>query len=437
MANSLTSNVTRQLARVFLKSFDNARVVTKSVNTQLLSGKFSRKSGTTVDFKRAHDYTSKRTSSGDISGNKDDIQSGKATGTVQNFFTVSTEWSGLEDAVQSDQLDEILAPMATRICNDLESDFIEYMTTNCGGWYAQSGTYGTAISTWQDVAAQSAYMESLGVPMDKKWCLALNPFTATTLAGASAANGGQISISPGSGDLVDSAYHNATIAKDFAGFRVLRSSHLHAFTTPTITTADGLINDASVAHAYTDVNDTLTLVLTVDDFGAETFAANSLVGMGIDIAAVSGALNLLSHTTRQAIVDAAGANMIWQGIVTANTTFVGGAGTITVSAAPVYESGGQYNSVSQQIANNDVVNLYGGSATLRQPNLAFHPDAFGLGTVKLNKLYEGDTVATTKDGMSIRVTKYSDGDANKQMVRFDLLPAYATLNPWFAHQAWG
>ena len=63
--------------------------------------------------------------------------------------------------------------------------------------------------------------------------------------------------------------------------------------------------------------------------------------------------------------------------------------------------------------------------------------AFGLGTVKLPKLYSTDTIATTEDGMSIRVSKYSDGDANTQKIRFDCLPAYAVFNPNFAGQGYG
>ena len=59
----------------------------------------------------------------------------------------------------------------------------------------------------------------------------------------------------------------------------------------------------------------------------------------------------------------------------------------------------------------------------------FTKQAFGLGTVKLPKLYSTDTIATTSDGMSIRVSKYADGDANTQKIRFDLLPAYACFNP--------
>ena len=67
MANNLNSNVTRKVARVFLEAFEASRVLTKTVNTQLLSGKFNPSSGSNVDFKRPHDYNSIRTSGGDIS----------------------------------------------------------------------------------------------------------------------------------------------------------------------------------------------------------------------------------------------------------------------------------------------------------------------------------------------------------------------------------
>ena len=105
MANNLSSNITRKVARVFLDAFEASRVVTKTVDTQLLSGKFNPSTGSNVDFKRPHDYNSIRTAGGDISGAaKSDIIAGKATGTVQNYFTVSTSWSNIEEALELDQL---------------------------------------------------------------------------------------------------------------------------------------------------------------------------------------------------------------------------------------------------------------------------------------------------------------------------------------------
>lgn len=439
-SNNLSSNVTRQLARVFLKEFDAARVLTKSVNSQLLSGRFNPSSGSTVDFKRPHDYTTYRNATGDLTSyTKPNIISGKATGTVQDYFTSSVDFNSLEEAIELDQLDQILAPMATRICQDLETDFGKYMTENCGGSFAASGTYGTPVETWQDVADVSAYMESLGVPMDKKWHYAMNPFTATKLAGASADSGGQINRQSGSDSLVDTAYANATIANNFAGFRVLRSTHLHTFTSEAYGAGgnDGAITATVPTQTYAAAKDTMTQVWDVDGFGTETFAANSLVGQVVQISPTTGAVYHLSHATRQPIINASGAKVPFTAVIVANSTFVSGAGTITVSGPAIFEANGAYNTADAAIIENDIVTILGASATQYTPNLAFHPDAFAIGTVKLPKLYSTDTVATTKDGMSIRVSKYSDGQTNVQKVRFDLLPAYAVLNPWFCVQAWG
>lgn len=88
MANNFDSNFTRKLARVFLEKFESARIHSKNVNTQLLAGKFDPSSGDTVDFKRPTDYTTSRTAAGDITGTRKDIVTGKASGTVQNYFTV-------------------------------------------------------------------------------------------------------------------------------------------------------------------------------------------------------------------------------------------------------------------------------------------------------------------------------------------------------------
>ena len=101
------------------------------------------------------------------------------------------------------------------------------------------------------------------------------------------------------------------------------------------------------------------------------------------------------------------------------------------------EPNGQYNTVDSALASGDVITLLGATAEVRSPSLFFHPNAFGIGTVKLPKLSATDVVATTEDGFSIRVTRYSDGDKNKNMVRFDMLPAFITFNPFFAGQGFG
>ena len=106
---------------------------------------------------------------------------------------------------------------------------------------------------------------------------------------------------------------------------------------------------------------------------------------------------------------------------------LGNAATITVSGAAIYEANGQYNNVDAAPADGAVVTILGAASTLYQPNMFFTKQAFGLGTVKLPKLYSTDTIATTSDGMSIRVSKYADGDANTQKIRFDFFQRMLAL----------
>lgn len=421
MANSLSSNITRPLARVFLDAFESNRVVTKTVNTQLLSGRFNPSTGSNVDFKRPHDYNSIRTSGGDISAStKSDIIAGKATGTVQDYFTVATEFSNVQEALELDQLDEIIAPMARRIVTDLETDLAAYMRNNSSLKY---GSHGNAVDAWGDVAGAGALMDSVGVPMsDDKYYL-MNPFTTTALA--SAQNG--LNASDG---LVRTAWEKAQISSNFGGMMALTSNSLSSFTSGAgVDRVGALASNPDVS--YVGAKDTMQQSLAVSGFQA------SMVIKAGDMVTIDG-VNRLNVSTRQPMIDATGNNVLWTGVVVADVTLSGtGTGTIVVAGPAIYEVNGQYNTVASAPVATNVVNILSAASTLYQPNLFYTKQAFGLGSVKLPKLYATDTIATTSDGMSIRVTKYADGDANTQKVRFDLLPAYATFNPLFAGQGFG
>mgnify|MGYP000073457341 CR=1 FL=1 len=216
--NNLSSNFSRPIAESFLKGFEASRVLTKTVDTQLLAGKFSPKSGTQVDFKRPHDYKSDRTADGDISAvDSSDIVSGKATGTVQDYFTVHMDWDEVDQALKLAKLDEILMPSAARLVTDLETDFGAYMYKNCNLHY---GAPGTAIDAWSDVAGANALMDSIGVPNDGRRTYAMNPFVTAALADV------QNSLGNGSDSLVNTAWENSVVSNKLAGLRVMSSSCL-------------------------------------------------------------------------------------------------------------------------------------------------------------------------------------------------------------------
>lgn len=425
MANNFDSNFTRKLARVFLEKFDSERVLSKNVNTQLLRGKFDPSTGENVDFKRPTDYKSVRTSGGDVSTNTaSDIITGKATGTVQNYFTVHVDFNEADEALKMDQLDELLAPMATRIKTDLEVDFASFMMKNCN---LVAGSSGTGVSTWDHIAEAGALMQAVGVPMDMPWCYAVNPFTQRSLAS------NQRSLGAGgvAGEMIRMANERAIITRNFAGFNVMTATTLASYTTGSGADRAGIIA-TNPDVSYVTAKDSMTQAIAVDGF------APGLVVAAGESVTITGR-NRLNLSTRQPILDETGATVLFRGVVTSEVTLDGsGKGTLTIAGPAIYESNGAYNTVASAPVQNDVITLGGGGQNkVVQPNLFWHPQAFGIGSVPLKKLYSTDTIATTEDGLQFRVSKGTSFLENKQLVRFDFRPAYAVLNPFFAGQSFG
>jgi hypothetical protein len=266
-------------------------------------------------------------------------------------------------------------------------------------------------------------MDAIGIPMSEEKYFLMNPFTATALASA------QSGLSA-SDNLVRTAWEQAQISRQFGGVMALTSTAVGTFTSSTGADRAGTLTAAPNA-TYVAAKDTMTQSLAVT-----AFQANMVVKAG-ELVTIAG-VNRINLSTKQPLLDASGAAVAWTGVVTADVTLgASGEGTLVVAGPAIFEANGQYNTVTAAPGNGAVLTIVSATATTYQPNLFFTKQAFGIGSVKLPKLYSTDTIATTSDGMSIRVSKYADGDANTQKVRFDFLPAYATFNPFFAGQGFG
>lgn len=424
MANNFDSNFTRKLARVFLEKFDSDRVLSKNVDTQLLAGRFAPDTGDTIDFKRPTDYTSVRTANGDVSGEtKSDIITGKASGVVQDYFTAFVDYDEADEAIKMDQLDQLLAPMATRIKTDLELDFAKFMMKNTA---LLAGTVGTAADTWDDIAAAGSIMQASGVPMDADWNYAVNPFTQRKLASTNRSLGAGGAV----GDRIKTSLDKAIIADDFAGMRVMTATTLGSYTTGTGADRAGTVVGTPGA-TYAGAKDTMTQVI-----GVTAFQANLVVAAG-ETVTVTGR-NRLNLSTREQILDETGAVVVFSGTVTESVTLDGsGAGNLTITGPAIFEASGAYNTVDSAIAASDVITLGGAASTIIQPNLFWHKQAFSIGSVPIKKLHSTDTLATTEDGLQFRISKGVGFLENNQKVRFDFRPAYGVMNPFFAGQGFG
>lgn len=423
MADNFDSNITRPLARVFLEKFDSGRVLSKNVNTQLLT-KYNPSTGDTLDFKRPTDYVSVRTPKGDVSGETaSNIITGKASGVVQDYFTAFVDYDEADEAIKMDQIDQLIAPLATRIKTDLELDYADFMMKNTA---LLSGAVGTSVSTWNHIADAGAIMQASGIPMDGQWCYAVNPFTQRTLASD------QRSLGAGgsAGGLISEAHRKAIITDDFAGMKVMTATTLSSYTTGVGADRAGTLS-ANPDVTYLTAKDTMTQSLAVT-----AFQANLVVAAGETIT-ITGR-NRLNLSTRQQIVDETGAAILWSGTVTASVTLgAAGEGTLVVSGPAIFESAGQYNTTATAAISGDIVTLGGAAATLIQPNLFWHKEAFAIGSVPIKKLHSTDTLATTEDGLQFRISKGVGFLENEQKIRFDFRPAYGVMNPFFAGQSFG
>jgi len=425
MANNFDSNFSTKVMRIFMEKYENARVLSKNVNTQLLAGAFDPSTGTQIDFKRPTDFTSSETSDGDITAvAAKDIIVGKAFGTVQDYITVHVDFDEVDQALKMDQLDELLEPAAERIVTTLELNFANFMMINAG---LLAGTHGTAADAWGDIAEAGAVMAAHGIPASKPWFYTVNPFTQAALAD----NQRSLGAGGSAGALISEAHKRATIARGYAGFdAVMTATTLPSYTTHSPADRAGTLS-ANPVVTYVGAKDTMTQVLAVTAFGA-----NLQVRAGETIQ-ITGR-NRLNLSTRQPVVNAAGAVVVWTATVTTPVTLgASGEGNITVTGPAIFEATGAFNTTDTAAVSGDVVTLLGAASTLHQPNLFWQKDAFSIGSVPIKKLFSTDTVSKTKDGMTLRVSKFSDGLANKQFIRFDLHPAFAALNPFFAGHGFG
>lgn len=420
MANNFDSNFTRKLARTFLDKFESKRVLSKEVNTQLLDGRFAPDTGDTVDFKRPTDYLTQRTTDGDISATTaSSIITGKASGVVQDYFTVEVDYFEADEAIKMDQLDQLLEPAATRIVTDMEVDFAGFMMKNAG---LLAGAPGTAVTTWDQVAEAGAVMQATGVPQDGSWKYVMNPFTQRQLASDQRSLGGE------TGSMT--ANQRATITENFAGMKVMTATTLGSYSTGAGADRVGALA-ANPDVTYVTAKDSMKQTLSLSGFNA-----NLEIKAG-DVLRITGR-NKLNLSTRNPYVDETGAKVEYTAVVTADVTLDGvGAGSVVVSGPAIFEAAGQYNTVDSAPVSGDVVTLLGSASSIIQPNMFFHQNAYAIGSVPISKLHSTDTVATTADGLQIRVSKGTSFRENKQLVRFDLRPAYGVMNPFFAGHGHG
>ncbi len=420
MANSLNKNTSEIVLKKFIMGFMDDRVLLNTVETQCMKGVINPSTGDSVQFKRPHQYNAVRTPSGDITGQSNDIISATATARISDYITIDMGWTQLEQAIQLNQLEQILAPARDKMITEYESELAQYMINNTG---LVSGTPDQPIDAWGDVAGTKSYLHALGVKGD---CYgAMNPWSTQDLADT------QSGLASGDNELVNAAWRRARLSRDFGGVQAYNCNSLGSYTMGTSAGAADVTVDASPTVTYSALKDTYQVSVTLSGL-----PANATINAGQQVQFDK---TLMLNQQNKNPLSRRGAGVPFVGTVTADVVADGaGDAVVVLSGAPIFDATApQYNTVSRAITAGDAVTMLGTADETVQPGLFYGKGFVGTGTVELPKLHSWDSSVISVDGISMRATKYSDPKTNTQSMRIDLLPAYCVFNPLMGGQFFG
>lgn len=420
MANTLTKNVSQMVLKKFVPGFMDDLVLCKAVDRQVIKGVINPNTGSSVQMKRPHQYRSERTSDGDMTGKTaSEIISATTTASVSDYITVFINWTQLEQAIQLNQLEEILKPARDEIITTLEAELATYMINNAG---LTNGVPSQTIDAWGDVAGTGSYLKALGVTGEMY--AVMNPWSVQDLADA------QNGLSSGSDGLVNTAWEQARISRNFGGVMALTSNALGSYTAGTAVDTT-LQVDANATSTYTALKDTYQMSIALKGLAA---GATLTAGQQLSFPA-----SKMLQQQNKTELSKRNASVPFVGTVMEDATADGsGDVTVTISGAAIVDATyPQYNTVSKAIEEDDDVIILATAGTTYQPGLAFTKGFVGLGTVELPKLEGWDSSVINVDGFSIRATKSSDPVTNVQALRLDLVPTFCCFNPMMGMQFFG
>lgn len=285
------------------------------------------------------------------------------------------------------------------------------------------GTPGTTPADFASVGSVAQRMDEMAVPSDSR-TLILNPAARYAVAG------NQLTLDS-VGQMGKSAYEDAKVGK-IAKFDVFDSQNI-GYHTVGVGTGSPTVNGASQNVTYANAvgsNWSQTLVTT-----AWTASTTGIVKAG-DVITIAGvyAVNPVpgEGSTGKAVMP-----YLQQFTVLADANS-GAAGATTLTISPPIITSGPFQTVSAAPASGAAITIRGTGAATYPQNIAFHKDAFALVTVPL-EMPDGAAFKAREshNGLSIRVVKDYDIDADTDIIRLDILYGWKAVYPDLAARLWG
>lgn len=401
-ANTLLtiSMISRDAAMVLGNTLDLAKRVNRDFDSDF--GVKSAQIGQTINVRRPIRPTVRTGSVVDIQAITETYSPLSFTNPVGTDYALTSQ--ELTFSVE-DYFDKVVEPSVTRIASEIESQGQSLITK----FYGAVGTPGVALTGGASGTALPAITKALAL-LNKN--LAPNEGGRKTLLNDPDFNGVLATSNltyfhPGAE--VSKMYTDG-YQGDFSSFRVFMNQLVQSHT-------NGVYGGSPIVAATVGANSTWGTSSTLSTSGWSSGATTLNAG---DIFTIAG-VYMVNAQTKQAIATL-------QQFVVVNTVS-DTAGAITMTVSPAIVTAGGFQNVSRAPTINDVITVLGASGVTTQNALAFDRDAIMLATKELMPYSVGLGKTTTDDQTKIpvRVQQMPDIRTNQEILRFDVMTAWAPL----------
>ena len=401
MASSNTILTPTIIAKEALMMLTNNLVMGKLVHRQY-KNEF-KKVGTSVTIRKPVKFSVTKAQA----RSNENVVEYSETMTVATQAHVTWAFSSVELTMKIEEYSaRYITPAAAELANTVDYDLCGLYNTV----FSQVGTPGTSPSAYSDLGAAQQKLDELGAPQGR--VAVLNPAAHWALADGLK---GTFAAKPAN-DI-----HTKGFLGSVAGLDMHMDQNIRQHTTGTHTTGSTPLVDDDPG---TNVEEGDTTLQT------DGWAVSTAVLTAGDCFTVDGvnAVNPKSRASTGALKQ----------FVSLNAETSDSAGNVTIdvmsSTSEGMRSTGSYTNMSALPADNAALTMVGTEATAYPQNLVFHPNAFALVTmpVAMPSNTWGSRVTDQKMGLSIRVVKDYDIDADEEIIRLDVLYGVAGLYPELA-----
>lgn len=403
MANTnLTSSI---ITNESLAVLENNLTFAKGVNREYDDkfGVAGAKIGTTLNIRKPARYVGR---TGAAIGVEDHTETQVALA-LDTQFGVDVSFTSQELTLSIDEFsDRIIKPAMAAIANKIDRDGLTmaYQST-----YNAVGTPGATPATAAVILAAGAKMDFEAAPRDGQRSLVIDPL----------ANASMVDVLKGlfqSSEKIADQYEQGNMGLAF-GYKWSMDQNVVNHTVGPLG-GTPLVNGASQTGAS----------LITDGW---TAAAASRLKKG-DVFTIAN-VYAVNPQNRQST------GQLRQFVVTADVSS-DGSGNATIGISPSIVTSGAFQNVNAGPADNAALTILGAASTITPQNIAFHKDAFVLGSADLllpKGVDMASRSASKKVGLSVRMVRQYAISTDAFPCRFDVLYGYKALYPELACRVCG